>query len=55
MYWREFRTEKKKKLPVGFTGFLGCPFDRTVLLFTEMEGVYGKARAICSILDTLSF
>ena len=37
MYWREFRTEKKKKLPVGFTGFLGCPFDRTVLLFTEME------------------
>ena len=34
--WRELGREKKK-LPMGFPGFLGCPFDWTVLPFTEIE------------------
>ena len=35
MCWRELQREKKKLL-MRFTGFLGCPFDWTVLLFTEI-------------------
>ena len=34
--WRELGREKKK-LPMGFPGFLGCPFDWTALPFTEIE------------------
>ena len=40
--WRE----KKKKLPMRFTGFLGCPFDWTVLLFADTIRIYSDAVVI---------